>query len=123
MKFFKNSLIVMIAAFSFVLGSCEKEEENNNNNITTPEYQIFVYGRPSCGNCISFKSACDAEGMDYKFYNVDTNDVKKQEMWDKLNAAGLGGGSVTFPVVDAYFDNASHMFVNPVLQEVKDTLP
>ena len=110
-----------MSSLAFV--SCEKDDDSNNNQNNEPEWEVFVYGRPSCGLCTAFKDNADAEGLDYTFYDIDTDESKKNEMWDKLNAAGMGGGSVTLPVVDANVEGESNMFSNPSVQEVLDVLP
>jgi glutaredoxin len=122
MKYVKSLLLSLFIISSFSIVSCDKEEDNNNQT-NEPQWEMFVYGRPGCGLCTSFKDACDAEGLEYTFYDIDQDDTKKAEMWDKLNAAGMGGGSVTLPVVDVYVDGASNMFLNPSIEEVKNVMP
>ncbi|MCF8332471.1 MAG: hypothetical protein K9H84_08475 [Bacteroidales bacterium] len=116
-------LLTLMIMSSLAFISCEKDEESNNNQNNEPEWEVIVYGRPTCGLCNAFKDAADAEGLEYTFYDIDTNQEKNAEMWDKLNAAGMGGGSITLPVVDALVDGESHMFSNPTVQEVMDVLP
>ena len=112
--------LMIISSLAFV--SCEKDDDSNNQN-NEPEWEVFVYGRPTCGLCNAFKDDADAEGLEYTFYDIDADQEKNTEMWDKLNTAGMGGGSVTLPVVDAYVEGESHMFTNPSVQEVLDELP
>lgn len=121
MKYVKSLLLSLFIISSFSIVSCDKEEDNNQTN--EPQWEIFVYGRPGCGNCTNFKNQCDTEGLEYTFYDIDQDDTKKAEMWDKLNAAGMGGGSVTLPVVDVNVDGTENMFCYPSMEEVKNVLP
>ncbi|MGM0647738.1 MAG: glutaredoxin family protein [Bacteroidota bacterium] len=117
-------LSLMVLSSMVFFTSCDKDDDDDTNNKDTQvEWEVLVYGRPTCGLCNAFKDAADAEGLEYTFYDIDTDSEKNSEMWDKLNDAGMGGGSITLPVVDAYVDGESHMFSNPSVAEVMDVLP
>lgn len=123
MKLVKKLLLSIILISTAAFFACDKEEDDNNQQNSGPDYEILIYGRPSCGLCQAFKDDCDEEGLDYTFYDIDTNDAKKDEMWDKLNEAGMGGGNITLPIVDVIIDGESNMFESPDIQEVLDILP
>jgi glutaredoxin len=106
-------LMLLATALSIQL-ACEKEEQKDPDpDPVVKEWTIYVYGRPSCGFCSSFMNGLDAESIPYTFYNIDDEPDKNSEMWSKLNAAGMGGGSVGLPVVDVVVDGESHLFIRP----------
>ena len=124
MKLLKFVLFSVFLGSALMFFSCDKEEDDDNNQQNSgPDYEILIYGRPSCSNCQDFKDDCDAEGLDYTFYNIDSNDEKNAEMWNKLNDAGMGGGNIDIPVVDVLIEGESNMFENPDIGEVLDVIP
>ncbi|MGM0613565.1 MAG: glutaredoxin family protein [Bacteroidota bacterium] len=123
MKYLKILLLSVFIGSALLFFSCDKEEDDNNQQSPGPDYEILIYGRPSCSNCQGFKDDCDAENLDYTFYDIDNNDDKNSEMWDKLNEAGMGGGNITLPIVDVNVDGESNMFENPDIGEVLDAIP
>ena len=114
MKYLKFLLLSLFLGSTLMFFSCDKEED---------DYEILIYGRPSCGFCQGFKDDCDPEGLEYTFYDIDTNDEKNTEMWDKLNEAGMGGGNITLPIVDVVVDGESNMFESPDIEEVLEIIP
>lgn len=119
----KKSLVYFgVLFFSLAIAgliSCEKEEEKKEEQKEEVkiEWTIYVYGRPGCGFCSSLMNGLDSEDIPYTFYNIDEEPEKSQEMWDKLNAAGMGGGSVGLPVVDVEVDGVPHIFIRPDIEE------
>ncbi len=107
--------MLLAMAFSIQL-ACDKEEEKDPDPVVK-EWTIYVYGRPSCGFCSNFMKGLDAEAIPYTFYNIDEDPGKNTEMWNKLNAAGMGGGSVGLPVVDIVVDGVSHLFIRPNIND------
>ena len=107
-------LFAMVATTFATFSSCKKDD-NKDDQDQDPQIQwtIYMYGRPSCGFCAGLKNDLDAESIAYTFYDIDNEADKNQEMWDKLNAAGMGGGSVGLPVVDVEVDGTANMFIRP----------
>lgn len=119
-KAFLSLALIFIGFALLGIVACEKEnvkDEDPEPEKPKKEWTIHVYGRPTCGYCSALKSGLDAESIPYLFYDIDTDNEKKSEMWAKLNAAGMGGGSVGLPVVDVVVDNVSHMFIRPNIEE------
>ncbi|CAE7460953.1 GLIPR2 [Symbiodinium natans] len=64
--------------------------------------ELVVYGRDSCGLCNKFKESCEAQGLKYRYANVDVAS-NKAEMARKLRSAEwFKGGKFGLPVVDVY---------------------
>lgn len=124
MRSVKVTLLSLILVSTAVFFACDKEDDSGDNNDQQQKsWQLLIYGRSTCGYCKSFKNDCEDEGLDYTFYDIDSSSTKNREMWDKLNEANMGGGSVSLPVVDAMVEGESHMFIRPDIQTVIDTLP
>lgn len=108
--------LILMLAFSF----CDKEEEQQDSN----DYTLLVYGRAVCSNCEAFMRKCDKDNIEYSFYDIDKDSGKRDEMQQKLWAAGMGNtGSVTLPIVDLILADTSYLFENPDFQQVVDLLP
>ncbi len=103
--------VLLVALSTTTFSSCSKDEDKAED--PKPTWTIYIYGRPTCGICTAFKQSLDEESIPYTFYNVDDEPDKNAEMWQKLNDAGMGGGSVGLPVVDVMVDGVSHMFIRP----------
>ncbi|MFW6020024.1 MAG: glutaredoxin family protein [Bacteroidales bacterium] len=123
MKYLKFLLLSVFLGSALMFFSCDKEDDDNNQQNAGADYEILIYGRPSCGLCQGFKDDCDAEELDYTFYDIDTDDEKNTEMWDKLNEAGMGGSNITLPIVDVVIEGESNMFESPDIEEVLEILP
>ena len=115
-KFFNLLVILSVIAGSVSLNSCTKDEDDtSDDNTQQKNWTIYEYGRPSCGICMALKKDLEDAGIAFTFYNIDDEPDKNSEMWQKLNDAGLGGGSVGLPVVDVMVDGVSHVFIRPDL--------
>lgn len=114
MKKLLTVLVIFMMGISMSLNSsCAKEEEPIVDDPPKKVWTIYVYGSPTCGICSAFKASLDEESIPYTWYDIDSQADKNSEMWAKLNAAGLGGGSVGIPVVDVVVDGVSHVFIRP----------
>lgn len=77
---------------------------------------IQLFGRYTCGNCISLKNDLLEEDVDFDFIDIDESSDNYNEMWNWVYAAGwYDSGSVTLPIV--VVDN-HEIFSNPDLDEV-----
>ena len=113
-KLLTLTLFVLMVGTSMMISSCEKKDDDQKQEDPPKKvWTIYIYGRPTCGFCNAFKQSLDDENIPYTFYNVDDEPDKNSEMWQKLNDAGMGGGSVGLPVVDVYVDGVSHIFIRP----------
>jgi glutaredoxin len=117
MKKLLTMFLFMAATISMVsLTSCSKDDDNTDDNNTPQKtWTIYEYGRPSCGYCMALKQELEDANIAFTFYNIDDEPDKNSEMWQKLNDAGMGGGSVGIPVVDVMVDGVSHIFIRPDL--------
>ncbi|MFO8054750.1 MAG: hypothetical protein R6U19_06255 [Bacteroidales bacterium] len=124
MKLVRFLLLAFIVTTALAVASCDKEEDDDaNDQEQEPQWEMFVYGNPGCGYCTSFMSDCDAEELDYTFYDVTDDNEKNQEMWDKVNEAGMGGGSIGYPIVDVEVDGEMNLFERPSIEEVLEVIP
>jgi len=77
---------------------------------------IKLYGRETCGLCLSMRKKLDQAGIPYIFYDVDVDKAKNREMWNKIRESNHGSsGSVRFPIVDIY----GLILISPSFDEVK----
>lgn len=106
---------MLVGIGTTTISSCEKTDDTVVDDNTPPKkvWTIYVYGRPTCGFCSAFKQSLDDESIPYTWYDIDALPDKNTEMWQKLNDAGMGGGSVGIPVVDVMVDGVSNMFIRP----------
>lgn len=103
-----SSILLLVSITSI---SCKKTDDDQNN----PEvnFKIFIYGLTGCHLCTDFEDDLNQNNISYTFYDIDSNNVKRAEMMNKLQIAGIPPDSIKWPVVDVMIDSLSHMFVQP----------
>ncbi|MFK7954447.1 MAG: glutaredoxin family protein [Ekhidna sp.] len=60
---------------------------------------VAIYGSNSCDHCINLKKALDSAQIEYRFYDIEIDQAKENEMVSLLNKYRRGG-HVTFPVAE-----------------------
>ncbi len=111
-------VILIIIVFT-TLYSCKKNKDGDNSEPVN--YNIYIYGITGCHYCTDFEDALKKDGVDYTFYDMDSNNVKRTEMINKLHAASIPENSIKWPVVDVMIDSISHMYIQP--DYIKDVKP
>lgn len=74
---------------------------------------LVVYGRDTCGMTRQMKSQLEGAGIGYRFVNCDSQEGA-QEMWPKLQEAGITG-RIGLAVVDMW----GEMAISPSLDTIK----
>ena len=69
-------------------------------SLTNAADSITLYGREDCGLCKAMRKNLDNAGIGYTFYDVDADESKNTEMWQKIQSSDPGTKNVQFPVVD-----------------------
>lgn len=91
-------------------GSCLLFAQNQDS--------IIIYGSNSCNHCINLKSSLDSAEIVYKFYDVDINPAKENEMIDKLRSHQIRG-NITLPVVDV---NREELLIKATFESILNSL-
>lgn len=79
---------------------------------------IVLYGRESCGNCQALRRDLDGGGVPYHWKIID-EDPGRSEAFARMQAAGLGIGSFTLPVVDVNAEMLIHPETSVVLAKYR----
>ncbi len=125
MKKFGLFLASFLLIIAFSVTSCKKDEDDGGSNggDPGPQWEMFVYGRSTCTFTNNFKADADSEDLEYTFYDIDQDETKQQEMWGKVNTAGMGGGQVDLPIVDVEIEGQMNLFERPSIEEVLEVIP
>ena len=76
---------------------------------------IIVYGRVTCGRCVSFKNRLDKKGIDYISEKIDDSEVRKV-LFERMKASGHTSNSFGLPVVDVN----GLIYTNPDFEKIMD---
>ena len=107
MKAFTYSSIVFIL---LVLFQCSSSTEY-------PDTELIIYGSNSCEHCNEFRAKLEKEEIEYKFYDVERDQLKANEMLEAVHSINYYD-YIEFPVV--LFDK--YVFINPPFEQVQLTL-
>jgi len=62
---------------------------------------VYVYGKNTSHCCLNTKSYLQNKNVDFVFYDIDVDILKKIEMLEKLSKADIPSSTVGLPVIDA----------------------
>lgn len=124
MKKYGLFLVSCLLIIAFSVTSCKKDDDDDSNGGDPQiQWEMFIYGRSTCAFTTGFKSDADGQKLDYTFYDIDQDETKQQEMWGKVNTAGMGGGQVNLPIVDVEIEGQMNLFERPSIEEVLEVIP
>ena len=83
-----------------ILVSPSFQEVKQSLTVAKAVNSITLYGREGCGLCKAMRKNLDNAGIVYTFYDVDADESKNTEMWQKIQSSDPGIKNVQFPVVD-----------------------
>lgn len=69
---------------------------------------LIVYGSDTCYYCLETKAHLQEKEISFIYYDIDTNEIKLQEMLYKMRKAELSASNVQLPVID----KAGELFMN-----------
>ncbi|MCB1189882.1 MAG: hypothetical protein H7A23_18420 [Leptospiraceae bacterium] len=101
-------------------------------NVYSSNNVVVLYGRESCGLTQSFRRQLEADNTRYTFYDVDLDQMRQSEMFNKVNYYYPGMEMITFPVVEVngrvlispqYGDFIRYLRVNPTQSSNFPVLP
>lgn len=82
------------------------------------EYQVILYGRPTCSRCSSMRTKLESNGIAYTDLNIDEDGEALSDMWRWVYSSDDydSGGSVGLPVMVV---NSNACLINPSFDEVE----
>ncbi len=76
---------------------------------------IILYGRKSCVMCQDMQTNLNKVGIDYVFYDIDADNQRSLEMWQKVHESFPDVENIRFPIVDIY----GLILISPSFDEVR----
>lgn len=61
---------------------------------------IIIYGSDACHYCVDTKGYLKEQGVAFKFYDIDNDEVKLKEMLSKLKMNNMSAANIQLPVID-----------------------
>lgn len=101
------SLKVMRILLLFLCFSCIALGQTKTD-LKTKATPILVYGSDTCHYCLETKAHLQVKEISFIYYDIDTNEIKLQEMLYKMRIAGFSTSNVQLPVID----KAGELFMN-----------
>lgn len=94
-------LIVFMLALYQVAFSQDKQIDTKTVN-TFNRNHLIVYGSDSCHYCVDTKLFLKENNIAFKYFDVDVNLEKQNEMVVKLKKAGISLDAISLPIIDLY---------------------
>jgi len=112
----------MKRAFDLLMGKNDRESTSSILQPLQPRRDtakagnaIILYGRKGCAMCQDMRKNLDREGIDYVFHDIDADNQKSSELWQKVHESFPDVENIRLPIVDIY----GLILINPSFEEVR----
>lgn len=113
-KLFSSLFVLILILF---LQNCSGNKNETGHKMLNPGSAIIVYGSRECIHCVRFMASLDSAGILYKFFDVEKDQNRFQEMYQKIKKNDIKG-YISYPVVEIN----GNLYVRPDIKTVKEHL-